>query len=169
MSTRGVIARKTEDGFCGVYHHWDSYCDGLGATLFEVFNGHFKRDMGAMLKYLIDEHPAGWSTINGRDFAKEPGYDSDGPNCYCHGTRSEKGNVITQNNASNCGCEWAYVFSGESTMEIYSSYKSDGRKMIGAFGMGDPQACWCLCDTIDLSKAEPDWSKCGNPKERVKA
>ena len=33
MSTRSLIARKTEDGFEGTYHHWDGYPTGLGYTL----------------------------------------------------------------------------------------------------------------------------------------
>jgi len=53
MATRGVIARKTEDGFEGRYHHFDSYPTGLGETLFDLYNGHFKKDLTAMLKYLI--------------------------------------------------------------------------------------------------------------------
>lgn len=73
MSTRSVIARKTPSGFKGVYHHWDGYPSGLGATLFGLFNGHFKRDLNAMMKYLVDDHPAGWSTINGADFTLPPG------------------------------------------------------------------------------------------------
>lgn len=73
MSTRSVIARKTQTGFTGVYHHWDGYPSGLGATLFELFNGQFHRDLEALLKYLIDDHPAGWSTINGADFTLPAG------------------------------------------------------------------------------------------------
>jgi hypothetical protein len=68
MSTRSVIARKTQSGFIGVYHHWDGYPSGLGATLFEVRNGYFKGDTQKMLQFLIDEHPAGWSTIVAADF-----------------------------------------------------------------------------------------------------
>lgn len=171
MSTRAVIARKTNDGFKGRYHHWDGYPSGLGDTLFDIFNGHFKRDMRAMLKYLLDDHPAGWSTINGHDFALDPGFDSRGPNCYCHGSRSEKGNVLTHKNASGCGCEWAYVFDGDSTMEIYSSYcnggRHDGAKMIGAFGCGDPDAKWVLCATVDLTAGKPDWEKCESPQSEA--
>lgn len=73
MSTRSVIARKTQTGFTGVYHHWDGYPSGLGAMLFELRNGHFKRDTQAMLRYLIDEHPAGWSTIINADFSLPSG------------------------------------------------------------------------------------------------
>lgn len=165
MSTRAVIARKTETGFQGVYHHWDGYPSGLGKTLFALRNGHFHKDTGEMLKVLIDQHPAGWSTINGTDWTKKPGYherrfkDSDkvpAPQCYCHGDRKEKGSVITQANASDCGCEYAYVFDGD-TMLIQSSYCPSGEKMIGMFGCGDPAATWQNIAVINLNGSEPDW------------
>ena len=67
MSTRSVIARPTETGFLGRYHHWDGYPAGLGATLYENYRGHFQRDLDAMCRFLLDDHPAGFSTIVGRD------------------------------------------------------------------------------------------------------
>lgn len=77
MSTRSCIARPTESGFTGVYHHWDGYPSGLGLTLWQLAQpmGPFHGNIGKMLKVLIDEHPAGWSTINGADFSLKPGYD----------------------------------------------------------------------------------------------
>jgi len=87
MSTRGAIARviirrnktqknKTQKngtmGFKGVYHHWDSYPSGLGATLYDLRNGHFKKNTKEMLKYLINDCPQGWSTINNSDFSLPP-------------------------------------------------------------------------------------------------
>lgn len=161
MGTRSVIARSTGSGFKGVYHHWDGYPSGLGATLFELFNGHFKHDSGAMLKYLIDDHPAGWSTINSADFSQPPGFEeagfkTDGPHCYCHGGRHEEGNELTHETASGCGCEWAYVFDGD-TMEVYSSYRQNGDKMIGFFGCGDDKANWWKIASVDLRGEEPDW------------
>ena len=71
MSTRGAIATISKpEGFKGVYHHWDSYPTGLGATLYRLYNGHFQKDLPAMLKALINDHPAGWSTINDKDWSK---------------------------------------------------------------------------------------------------
>lgn len=79
MSTRGAIARSHEIapdvmGFRGVYHHWDSYPEGLGATLYDLYHTVFNRDLDRMLRVLIDEHPAGWSTINGADWTLPAGY-----------------------------------------------------------------------------------------------
>ena len=65
MSTRSVIARPTEAGFTGRYHHWDGYPKGVGQTLYEWRIAYFNGDTDAMLRYLLDDHPGGWSTING--------------------------------------------------------------------------------------------------------
>lgn len=75
MGTRGAIARPTAaGGFEGRYHHWDSYPTGLGRSLFDVRKRFFGGDTEAMLKYLIDDHPAGWSSICGADLTVEPGF-----------------------------------------------------------------------------------------------
>ena len=74
MSTRGVIARQNSNGgFTGVYHHWDSYPTGLGVTLWKLYHHHF-RDIDKMVHTLIDDHPAGFSTIVGKDFTLPVGY-----------------------------------------------------------------------------------------------
>lgn len=79
MSTRAVIARRNQEGagFEGRYHHWDGYPKGLGATLWELYHGHFRKDLGTMLQVLLDDHPAGWSTINNADWNLVPGYVGD--------------------------------------------------------------------------------------------
>ena len=146
MSTRSVIARKDGLTFKGVYHHWDGYPSGLGATLFGLRNGQYKGDTQAMLKALIDEHPAGWSTLNG-----------DKRECYCHGGRAEEANPITEQNAAGCGCEWAYIFDGNGKMEIQSSFRRNGHKMIGMFGCGDPESVWKAVAIVDLDGQEPNW------------
>ena len=123
MSTRASIARLTcvsPVKWAGRYHHWDGYPSGLGATLWKLYHGHFKRDLGPMLKVLLDDHPAGWSSLNAADFDQEPGFaepldstnqSADQPQCYCHGDREEEGWLVTDENASGSGCEWAYVFA----------------------------------------------------------
>lgn len=170
MSTRSTIARKVSNGkaykFRGVYHHWDGYPGALGATLHELYNGHFGKDLEAMLKYLIDDHPAGWSSINNADFTQEPGFEergfkTKGPQCYCHGGRKEKGWEVTESNASGSGCEYGYVLyrdrSGAPCMDVLSSHCADGSKMIGMFGMGDDKATWALLATVKLDEPAPDW------------
>jgi len=170
MSTRSFIARQTStkkgDGFKGRYHHNDGYPSGVGATLFELYNGHFKRDIKAMLKFLIDDHPAGWSSINNTDFNSpagfnENGFRTNGPHCYCHGGRKESAQLITEKNASSCGCEYGYIFNNTTMYVVSSFYKSDGSKMIGMFGCGadSDDVRWKIIGTVDLNAAEPDWEK----------
>ena len=174
MSTRSVIARRKGNGFVGVYHHWDGYPRGLGASLFETLKKDFGGDVEAMLKTIIDEHPAGWSTLVGCSFIGQiPGYINYIPNatpkdeerynnqpkCFCHGERNEEGQEVTQLNASGMGCEYAYVFDGNK-MHILSSFHEDGTKAIGMFGCGDPDATWREMYTVNLDwKEEPDWEK----------
>lgn len=86
MGTRGVIARPDGEGFKGRYHHWDSYPEGLGKTLFERRKDTFAGDTDAMLAFLIDQHSAGWSTINGADLSKSTGFQevmNEGPCVTC--------------------------------------------------------------------------------------
>jgi hypothetical protein len=174
VSTRSCIARQNGEGFTGVYHHWDGYPTGLGASLFHLYNGHFQKDIKVMLKTLIDDHPAGWSTITDRDFSLEAGYieldkknaennwmSKGRPQCYCHGDRHEEAQVITEKNASDVGCEYAYVFDDNGRMRIMSSYNDDGSKMIGMFGSGNPDAGWRQIAIVELNGKEPDWEEIG--------
>ena len=73
MSTRSVIARPSpEGGFRGRYCHYDGYPAHQGRLLFDAVTGHFDGDPEAACRYLIDEHPAGWSVLGG-DFTVPPG------------------------------------------------------------------------------------------------
>ncbi len=126
-----------------------------------------------MLKVLLDDHPAGWSSLHATDFDQEPGFadpldsanqSADQPQCYCHGDREEEGWLVTERNASGSGCEWAYVFTSakstdgnrHNTMLVLSSYTPHG-KMIGMFGMGDDEAIWPVVAVVDLNGTEPNW------------
>ncbi|SRR6266568_7487342 len=189
MSTNGIIARATgEATFAGVYHHWDSYPNGgLGQQLTDLLAGHFAGDLAVMLRTLIDEHPAGWSTIVSKDFTLEPGYtwekldhpsllgvDKDKykaayrayhahpdvlrPQCYCHGLRHEQPHVITEQ--SDCGAEWAYVFE-EQDRAMHVLYR-DRRE-------GTGERFWNDVARIELDKAsEVNWThvECGEEYER---
>ena len=152
MSTRSVIARKTETGFSGVYHHWDGYPRALGAHLFHCLRGGPKTRVEEALVRVIDESPGGWSSL--MQLA---------PKAY----RDDNRAPVTEENASAVGCEWAYVFLSEhTTMEIWSSFcgpgKFEGQKMIGAFGSGDKDATWKCVATVDLRKDEPNWEEIEN-------
>lgn len=164
MGTRGVIARRIdESSFSGVYHHWDSYPSGLGASLWRAYHASFDRSLERMLEFLLSHS---WSTIVGKDLALQPGWGTsieDAPACYCHGERSESVCRFTESNAASSGCEYCYTFyteNGRDRMCILSSHNSDNSKMIGAFGMGNPDAIWqpvAGIGEIDLLGSEPEW------------
>jgi hypothetical protein len=176
MSTRGVIARATgEAKFKGVYHHADSYCEGLGDTLISLYRGHFKRDLDSMLRVLIDEAPCGWSTIVHKDFSLKPGYTwqkarkgeesfevySKRPD-YRRPQRFEDHPFeITENDDTDC--EFAYVFDVENkTMHVLDRakqpqgtgyyWRDTGRIELDSDQLPD----W---DEIQCGKSE-NWSRC---------
>lgn len=147
MSTHGVIAETHGSGWRGRYHHFDGYPEGLGKTLFGLYNKHFKKDLSAMLQVLIHDHPAGWSSINNNwdlplNYERPQGvYESmaAGPECFCHGPHQEAGTDFYT--AEDKGSwEWGYVFDVEKrTMTIL---------------YGDE-----LLTTVNLDGKEPNWKK----------
>jgi hypothetical protein len=144
------VARVKGDGFEGRYVHFDGYPAGVGAELWRLLHGpRFHDDVAALTAYLIDEHQSGWSSV--------------GEECYCHGRGSQKGArghewLVTSQNASGSGCEYAYAFNEQTRMLfVLSSYCRDGSKMIGMFGMGDEDAVWRVLASVDLDGPEPDW------------
>lgn len=242
MSTRAAIARPNGDGFLGRYHHWDGYPDGLGQALYELAQPNRNRnlmnlpptpwdgDVEKMLEVLIDQHPAGWSTIIAADFSLLPGFielgsptvpcvqcglsandhacqyikdhgepkpcragkpSPDGfynqhlghiyvpepmskavadacPQCYCHGDRAEEGWDVDEKNAAGSGVEYAYVISANRKMTVLSSYTEiDGQsaKMVGFFGMGDPDSEWKPIGHVDLDGPQPDWAAMGEAED----
>lgn len=171
MSTRSVIAFGTSaTDWKGRYHHSDGYPSGVGATLFARYNDFFARDLAAMEKYLITDHPGGWSNINDRNFAAAPGFveypnwpmkgngknrdiDYDawqklGPECYCHGDRAEGDNGFITYAGDDWGTEWAYVTLPSAHMLVLE------RRYL-------PQdyshSYWFQVADVDLNGPEPNW------------
>lgn len=166
MGTRGVIARVTGDGFEGRYHHWDSYPTQLGRSLYT-----FAQQIGVkrLLEILVDEHVVGWSTINGHDITKTPGYlelgkrhdgeperftdahtaweRTQGPQCYCHGDRHETEPLLITDVSADAGAEWAYAINEDTLgMVVYKRvYTSSESK-------------WRLVGVVHLDAPEPDWA-----------
>lgn len=128
MSTRSVIARQTDEGWQGIYHHSDGYPSFMGPRLIEMHNGHFGGDVEAMLHFLIDEHPGGWSFLGG-DFSQAPGFNEDPPRirsagyerhqvrnrCFCHGDRDESLGLRTAAD-ENWDIEWTYILCLDSLL-----------------------------------------------------
>jgi hypothetical protein len=142
--------------------------------LIALYRGHFQRDLERMLQYLIDEHPAGWSSIVHKDFTLKPGYTwqkavADGakyevyskrpdyrrPNWFCHGTRNEEAFQITE--TSDTDCEFAYVFETVDDKNIM--HVLDRAKQPQGTGY-----FWCDIGRIELDSNDPvDWDEieCG--------
>jgi hypothetical protein len=176
MSTRGIIARTTgpKGQFAGRYHHSDSYPTGLGAELWKLYHGHFRRDLKKMLQLLLDKHTS-WSMIVHKDFSLLPGYtwekaveqasgfqnysklpDYRRPQCHCHGSRREKGFLFTHDtfaNGEDGSAEWLYVFD-EEQKKLFVRDLNHNKDL----------------EPIALSGPEPDWTKveCGENFERCR-
>jgi len=170
VSTRSCIARIKGDGFEGVYHHWDGYPSALGATLYSLYKSRIFGGLRDMLSMLIDEHPAGWSTINDVNWNMEPDYSNserERPNCFCHGERSESSQVITQDD--DMGMEWAYVFDEHThTMTVLERIRPEGNHAVGLFGTlgtnanGKREDAWAIRRVIGLDdEPEPNWEEVG--------
>lgn len=161
MSTRGMIARQNGEGFEGVYHHFDSYPDGLGKTLWEQIQWRLQDEsiegVEKFVKILLDEHRAGWSSINEVDWSLAPGYGSKGPQCYCHGERSEPANeLITESTANWLFIEWAYVIDIEK--QTFTIVEGCQRNGIGNNKSSDGYG-YKIINTFPFSGEEPNWSK----------
>lgn len=166
MSTYGVIARRTATGFVGRLHQNVGNPHILGRALYRLRNGHFQGDTAAMLRVLIDEHPAGWSDITGRDFALTPGFvsmrpylsweqhltlpDAYQPQCYCHGERSDPPKTFTEAHTP-MDASFLYVIDESShTMDIYlyrwppfpSPLAEPERHLIGSVNLNGPEPPW---------------------------
>lgn len=150
MATRAIIARPTPgDGWEGRYHHWDGYPDELGRTLWHLPADPHLGGLGGVLRTLLDDHPAGWSSINGKDRALEPGFIEDfpkrsnRPECYCHGDRSEEPWLVRSTDANHGGAEWAYVIDEPSaTFSILRLLGDPPVRLLGVFPMGGPEPDW---------------------------
>lgn len=117
MSTRSIIGRPAGDGFEGRYHHSDGYPSGLGFELHRRYREVYGGDVARMTAHLIDEHPAGWSSL----------FDD---RCYCHwqGREVEGGSMLTclcpapedKSRCSPLSAEWAYVIT-PTGLWVYAS------------------------------------------------
>lgn len=182
MSTRAVIARvgDHEGKFSGVYHHWDGMPTSLGKYLTELLVGHFQNDLSKMLRVLVDEHPAGWSTVYQKDFSLKPGYtwqrvqspspslgekqyraarkaydlhpDIRRPQCFCHGERHEEPSVFTEKDLQDTDVEWLYAIDEQNRRLYIRDVSHDAEEI------------------VELDGTPADWEKieCGEDFSRCK-
>jgi hypothetical protein len=87
--------------------------------LFAAVTGHSAGDPDAACRYLIDEHPGGWSVLGG-DFTVPAGYQARPDRqqlrdqCYCRGDRHEPPRPpLTDHAARHAFIDDAYVLEAE--------------------------------------------------------
>lgn len=114
-----VIARPTETGFAGRYVHNSGHPTSRVPLLRTLYTGAFAGDLDAMTKFLVDDHPAGWSQF-GADPTVNTGWDNSRSSvhydefiCYCHGDRNEAGFLRTEDNTDTAQADWVYVLRPE--------------------------------------------------------
>ena len=154
MSTQAMIGRFVDSKIEGRYHHFDGYPTGLGKELFKLAKEWGKE---RLMKVLIDDHPAGWSSILEADWNLPPRHQKDlkcancgrpryahmgalrsegsfPPECYCHGDSQEDPSLLTDPSQM----EWAYIFMGH---------------MMYVRRHGN------LVEAVDLEGPEPNWQE----------
>ena len=111
MGTRSFIARKTNEGFVGVYCHWDGYLEHNGKILREHYTDPHKIEELIVLgdisilgneigsKHEFQDHPDGETTFYGRDRGE-----TDTQATFRKTLRG------IMNYANRCGCEFFYLF-----------------------------------------------------------
>ena len=152
MSTRSLIARPTDGGLTGVYHHYDGYPSGLGQSLWHAI--HEGADVETFRKQLIDDHPGGWATWPHR--------------CFCHSDRPDHEPMISTcrclvGDSSGCSplfLEWVYAIGDEALDVLASVQVHRGVEVVGAGREYDPGYNHLLVARIpyDLPD-EPKWDE----------
>ena len=102
MATRSTIAMSVAEGIRAVYCHWDGYEEGVGATL----KSHWSTPEALIT--LLDN---GDLSSLGASLSETEFYKNRGEDTPAHLFESE-GDWIDW--ANNCGCEYAYLFDGET-------------------------------------------------------
>lgn len=147
-----VVARRTPSGYIGRYHHNCGDPCNLGRALYRLRNGYFRGGTGAMLRVLIDEHPAGWSDIIGMDFALPPGFveprpglspkqfpglpDYRRPRCYCHGDQNEEPVTFTEASTPMIVTFLSLIGPTSHAMDGHGTKRSTRRRRSGGRSCG---------------------------------
>ncbi|MBL8165415.1 MAG: hypothetical protein JNJ61_25755 [Anaerolineae bacterium] len=160
MATRaliGIYEAGKGSSWRATYHHWDGYPTGLGRALWRIYHDIYPGLLSAMMEFIVDAHPEGWSTLAGRDFRKRPTW-FDGsvemmlkeqgmawyelpPLAY----KYRGDDPMPADETSNFGQEWAYVFDLQSnTMTIL--------ERVSWHNLSYAEKA-----TIPLNGMEPDW------------
>jgi hypothetical protein len=97
-----------------------------------------------MLTALIDEHPAGWSTIVAPHYGEPP------MQCYCHGMHYDPPDPVTTLNAAHHGCEYVYALNADPAqgdLLYVLTPRLQHQRILG----------WTPRNILRLSDPEPQW------------
>ena len=158
MSTRSIIAVYTDQPagkWRGTYHHSDGYPSGVGKSLWDIYHKYYPGFLSAMLEFIIDAHPEGWSTLVGTDFSQRPTWSEPDeryrmyqenipmpPQAYKY--RGETPSILDE--TSDSWQEWAYVFD----------VQANSMTILERLGFGS-DVRYAHKATIPLDGMEPDW------------
>lgn len=148
MSTRAAIGRIKADSFEARYHHHDGYPTGLGRTFLQ--RALAAPDLEAFLRYVVDEHPAGWSSL-----WDTPEHDY----CYCHNREpgEEGAPPITD---CDLFIEWAYAIDPETRrMGVWASCEDPSRDEKLAGGYVEPGYRGVLVTAFSIDAVDIDWEE----------
>lgn len=109
MPTQAVIARPTDPAdpskFAGMYVNADGYPTHTGRAIWRAYHLSFGRDLEALARYYIDQHPTGWSVLGADAVGKDE--------CFCHdkGEGEQPGWTRTQDQVDDV--DYTYVLRPE--------------------------------------------------------
>lgn len=125
-----VIARPAPSGFAGRYVHNNGHPDVRIPLLRQLYAGPFAGNLDAMTRFLLDDHPAGWSQL-GPNPTVDTGWDNsrsaigyDHFICYCHGDRSEEPQLCTHADTDAADAEWVYVLKSDG-IDVYTDISEE--------------------------------------------
>jgi hypothetical protein len=160
LSTRSVIARvgQKEGEFSGIYCHWDGSPSTRGPLLWKILHEEFKGDLKAALEFLIDKHPAGWSSLDNRS-------------CYCHpskskdanfkGRKPEPANIYTHEHVKkgDTDIEWIFLFDEEKNRMVIRDVGHDAEFIVDLSESEPTADRWT---EIECGGEAENWARCGH-------
>lgn len=151
MGTRSAVGEVVGEGqYRAVYVHWDGYPEHMVPVLFRLHAAH-DGDVSRLIRYLIDEHPMGWSSLRGTGrparmrAEHEEGfdlhYDDDEGEAIIRGT-------LKAPPEHDMGIEWLYLVDDDGV----GVFKVGG---VGFFGMSAGDEFFTV-DHFAWADGEPD-------------
>lgn len=165
MGTRSAVGAPLQESgtWRAVYVHWDGYPDNMVPVLLRLVNEVYAGDYEAAVRYLVDEHPQGWSSLNGsgrpnnvRDSHAQMAAAIDAGNPVPdrgdtdeHYAPDEGEAILT---SAGAGIEWLYLLAAEGIR----IFKVGG---VGAFGYNSTEMRPLGHIAWDTDPKSVDWEK----------